>query len=119
MKALLKIIAVAAFGLVTLVSCDNQQSLQEYYVDNQENSDFVLVDIPTSLISKDSDALTEEQKNVLKTVRKINIMAYQRTSTTDANYEAEKVKVNTILAGDDYEELMKASYRYGINETFF
>ncbi|RMB57569.1 DUF4252 domain-containing protein [Dokdonia sinensis] len=119
MKALLKIITIAAFGLVTLVSCNDKQSLQEYYVDNQENGDFVLVDIPTSLISKDSDALNEEQKKVLKTVRKINIMAYQRNSTTEANYEAEKVKVNTILAGDDYEELMKANSDMGAMKLFF
>ena len=65
---------VAAFAvLLTLASCSNKQSLQEYYVDNQENGDFILVDVPTSLLGKNVEALSEEQQEVFKTVRKILI----------------------------------------------
>ena len=48
--------------VATLMSCNNQQSLQEYYIDSKENEDFIMVDLPTSLISPKSETLSPEQK---------------------------------------------------------
>ncbi len=111
---------VALFMLgFALVSCSNQQSLQEYYVDNQENDKFVMIDIPTSLISNETKLLDEEQKKVLKTVRKINLMAYPIKEETKATYSSEKDKVKTILGGDDYVELMKFNSEQGGMKLYF
>ncbi len=111
---------VAAFAVVlTLASCSNKQSLQEYYVDNQENADFILVDVPTSLLGKNVEALSEEQQEVFKTVRKINLMAYQTKSGDTAAMQLERDKVKDILATDDYEELMKASGDMGQMRLYF
>ena len=119
MKALTKVIAIALLAVLTLVSCNDGQTLQEYYVANQENGDFIMVDVPTSLISEDSKALNEEQRNVLKTLRKINIMAYPLKEGTTIEFEAEKTKVATILAGDNYEELMKVNSDEGAMKLYF
>ena len=119
MKAIIKGIAAILLVGFSLVSCNGEQSLQEYYVDNQENSDFILVDVPTSLISDDSEVLDAEQKKILKTLRKINIMAYPLKERTKVNFEAEKLKVNTILASDDYEELMKVNSDQGSLKLYF
>ncbi|WP_298354113.1 DUF4252 domain-containing protein [uncultured Dokdonia sp.] len=111
---------VAAFAVVlTLASCSNKQSLQEYYVDNQENGDFILVDVPTSLLGKNVEALSEEQQEVFKTVRKINLMAYQTKSGDTAAMQVERDKVKDILTSDDYEELMKASGDMGQMRLYF
>ncbi|EAQ37948.1 MULTISPECIES: DUF4252 domain-containing protein [Dokdonia] len=111
---------VAAFAvLLTLASCSNKQSLQEYYVDNQENGDFILVDVPTSLLGKNVEALSEEQQEVFKTVRKINLMAYQTKSGDTAAMQVERDKVKDILTSDDYEELMKASGDMGQMRLYF
>ncbi|MFC4691688.1 DUF4252 domain-containing protein [Dokdonia genika] len=111
---------VAAFAvLLTLASCSNKQSLQEYYVDNQENGDFILVDVPTSLLGKNVEALSEEQQEVFKTVRKINLMAYQTKSGDTAAMQVERDKVKEILTSDDYEELMKASGDMGQMRLYF
>ncbi len=111
---------VAAFAvLLTLASCSNKQSLQEYYVDNQENDDFILVDVPTSLLGKNVEALSEEQQEVFKTVRKINLMAYQTKSGDTAAMQVERDKVKDILTSDDYEELMKASGDMGQMRLYF
>lgn len=111
---------VAAFAvLLTLASCSNKQSLQEYYVDNQENGDFILVDVPTSLLGKNVEALSEEQQEVFKTVRKINLMAYQTKSGDTAAMQLERDKVKEILTSDDYEELMKASGDMGQMRLYF
>ncbi|ANH60594.1 DUF4252 domain-containing protein [Dokdonia donghaensis] len=111
---------VAAFAVVlALASCSNKQSLQEYYVDNQENGDFILVDVPTSLLGKNVEALSEEQQEVFKTVRKINLMAYQTKSGDTAAMQVERDKVKDILTSDDYEELMKASGDMGQMRLYF
>lgn len=119
MKTIIKSILAMVVCSLFLVSCSNQQSLQEYYVDNQENANFVMVDVPTSLISEDSEALDAEQKKILKTLRKINIMAYPLKADTQANFESEKTKVNTILASDDYQELMKVNSDMGAMKLYF
>ena len=105
--------------VLTLASCTNKQTLQEYYVDNQENNDFMLVDVPTSLLGKNIDVLTEEQQKVFKTVRKINIMAYRTKSGDTAKMQGERSKIKQILAADDYEELMKASGDMGQMNLYF
>ncbi|MDE0599781.1 MAG: DUF4252 domain-containing protein, partial [Dokdonia donghaensis] len=111
---------VAVFAvLLTLSSCSNKQSLQEYYVDNQENGDFILVDVPTSLLGKNVEALSEEQQEVFKTVRKINLMADQTKSGDTAAMQVERDKVKDILTSDDYEELMKASGDMGQMRLYF
>lgn len=119
MKKIIKLSALLCLTLFTLASCSDGQSLQEYYVEKQENSDFILVDVPTSLISDDTKALDKEQKRVLKTIRKINIMAYPLKDSTTAAFESEKTKLMSILAGDDYQELMKASSDMGSMRLYF
>lgn len=100
----LKLILVG-ITLAFLTSCQNKQSLQEYYIDSKENDAFIMVDLPTSLIAPATDEMTADQKKVLNSVKKVNLLAY---SLKDSSfYNSETVKVKEILADDDYEELMK------------
>lgn len=119
MKSLISNILTAMLVAVSLTSCSDTQSLQEYYVDNQENNDFILVDVPTSLLGKNIDVLSADQQAVFKTVRKINMMAYQTKEGDTAKMKAERNKIKTILTKDDYEELMKASGEMGQMRLYF
>lgn len=119
MKKILTQRALLLLAIITLGSCSDRQSLQEYYVDNQENGDFVLVDVPTSLLSGDLGLINEEQQEILKTIRKVNIMAYPVKESTALGFAAEKTKLMNILAGDDYEELMKANSDQGNMRLYF
>lgn len=119
MKTIVKLSALALITVLTLASCSNGQSLQEYYVDNQENGDFILVDVPTSLVSGDLGLLDNEQREILKTIRKVNIMAYPVKESTAAGFAGEKTKLMNILASDDYEELMKANSDQGNMRLYF
>lgn len=119
-KTVIKLSVLLVLAVFTVTSCSSdKKSLQEYYVDNQENNDFVLVDVPASLISGSSAFLTKEQNEVLETIRKINIMAYPIKDATSINYQGEKTKLMSILAGDDYEELMKANSDEGSIRLYF
>lgn len=97
---------IMVFLAILIVSCDGEQSLQEYYVDHKENNDFVMLDVPASLISPRSDKLTPDQNEVVQTVKKINILALPLNAETKELYKLETEKVKEILARDGYEELM-------------
>lgn len=98
---------------VVLSSCSTTQSLQEYYVDNTENPNFLAFDIPTSILSLDAVELSEEQTRAYESLKKLNVLAFKKTMDNAAAYKAEKTKVKAILANDDYEELMKMNTGFG------
>ncbi|MCB0473194.1 MAG: DUF4252 domain-containing protein, partial [Flavobacteriaceae bacterium] len=75
MKQLLKISALLMVMLLT--SCADQHSLQKYYVDNQDNADFISIDIPASVITL-KDNVSAEDQEALKSLKKMNILAFKK-----------------------------------------
>ena len=74
--ALLKYLTVLVIAALTLISCDNGKSLQRYLVDKQEDDRFLKVDIATSLFQSDDSKFTEEEQDILKTIKKIYTVIY-------------------------------------------
>jgi len=107
MITIVKYITVAALALFSLMSCNTETSLQEYLVAKQDDDAFIKVDLPSSLLDSEESALDTEQKEILKTVKKVNIVAYPIKNGNLAEYHIEKDKVNTILADDTYKLLSK------------
>lgn len=101
----IKIIGIL-FSWLLMSSCNNGQSLQEYYVENQENKDFVAIDIPASMFANVSN-LDEEQRRTLETIKKINVLAIPKKTANQEKIEAEKANVANILNNDKYELLMR------------
>ncbi|MGY5848410.1 DUF4252 domain-containing protein [Salegentibacter sp. HM20] len=101
---------IAGFGLALLglVACQNEQSIQEYYVANQEKSEFVAIDVPTSLFAN-TESLNAEQKETLETVKKINVLAFplKESGENHESYETEKENLSKVLQNEKYQLLMK------------
>jgi len=104
----IKIVSLA-LGITAFVSCASEPSLQEYYVENQQDNKFIAVDVPTSMFTN-AEQLDETQKETLETVKKINVLALAVKDNKE-EYEAEKVKLADILKNEKYQLLMK----YGSN----
>lgn len=98
---------------VLLGSCASQQSLQEYYVDNQENPNFISLDIPASILKMDEVDLTNGQKEAMESLKKFNLLAFKKTADNSTDFKLEKAKVKEILKNDDFIELMKINSQYG------
>lgn len=111
MKIISKIGVLAI--VMVLASCASQQSLQEYYVDNQENPNFISLDIPASILNMDEVELSEVQKEAVGSLRKFNLLAFKKTSENVVDYKLEKAKVKEILKNADFTELMKINSSYG------
>ncbi|WP_420322890.1 DUF4252 domain-containing protein [Flagellimonas sp.] len=111
MKNIVKSLFVA--GAILLASCSSQQSLQEYYVDNSENPNFIVVDVPASILKMDGVDLTDTQREAVESLRKFNLLAFKKNADNAAEYNAEKAKVKEILKDDEFVELMKINSSYG------
>ncbi|MFC4219907.1 DUF4252 domain-containing protein [Flagellimonas marina] len=105
--------SVLVVGAILLASCSSQQSLQEYYVDNSENPNFISIDLPASILKMDAVDLNPTQKEAVESLRKFNLLAFKKDADNALEFEAEKKKVREILKGDDFVELMKINSKYG------
>lgn len=103
----LKIFGLLMVTVLSLLSCNNELSLQRFFIDSKENDHYISLDIPTSILQlKDADA-TEEIKNIVKTIRKVNFLGFQLTEDSKAIFLAEKTKIKAILKQSSYHELMR------------
>jgi len=107
MSTLVKYITAAALAVLSLMSCNTETSLQEYLVAKQDDDTFVKVDLPSSLLDTEKNSLDAEQKEILKSVKKMNVVAYPIKKGNVAEYQVEKEKITTILADEKYKLLSK------------
>ena len=111
MKKLSTLLSAAV--LLLALGCSSTQSLQEYYIDSAENPNFISLDLPASILKLDEVDLTDEQRTAVESLRKLNILAFKKTTENSAEYEVEKGKVNAILKNSEFKELMKLNSSYG------
>ena len=102
---LIKLVSVLLVA-IAFTACNNEQSLQQYYVENQGDKEFVAIDVPTSLFAN-TESLTADQKNTLETVKKINIIAIPNKEENKLKIDQEKKKLTKILKDEKYQLLMK------------
>lgn len=108
------VVVILTMGFLLLLSaCSSTQSLQEYYVDNSENPNFIFLDVPASILNLESEDLTEGQRIAVQSLKKLNVLAFKKTEQNTDLYSSEKAKVNAILKNDDFVELMKINSKYG------
>lgn len=105
MKNLIKSISILLIVLV-FTSCDNSPSLQKYYVESNDNPEFVNFDIPASVLELRNEEVSEDVKKTLKSIRKVNILGYQLKEDNKTTFKEERKKVKEILKNPKYQELM-------------
>jgi hypothetical protein len=101
------IYSLAIIGSLLLSSCNNEPTLQKYFVENTENKNFIALDLSPSILNIDSSKLSMEQNVALKSFDKMNILAFKLDDKNKAEFEVERTKVNEILKDEKYQQLMK------------
>ncbi len=99
--------------MLVLASCSSTQSLQEYYVDNSENPNFLSLDLPVSLLNMEKADLNEDQREALNSLKKMNVLAFKKNDSNTMEFEAEKANVKAILKNEKFIDLMKLNTSYG------
>ena len=93
------------FTAIMFMACNNQPSIQEYYVEKQQNDNFIALDLPASLLKLDENA-SKETKETLNTIKKLNVLAFKVTEANKKDFDGEYAQVKTILKGKKYNELI-------------
>lgn len=93
-------------GAISLISC-NDKSLQKYLVEKQDDDKFVKMDIAASLFQGRKSNFTEEEKEILNTIKKVNLVAYTIHDGDTADYEMERQELKAILDQPEYKELTR------------
>jgi len=104
--ALAKYLTVLVLGALSVVSC-NDKSLQKYLVEKQEDDKFVKMDLAASLLQGRNSNFTQEEKDILNTIKKVNVVAYPIKDGDTADYELERQELKSILDQEEYKELTR------------
>ncbi len=107
MKRILKISGLVIAVALLTIACDTNPSLQKYYVDSKENSEFISIDLPSSILQLKDTEVSDDIKNTLETIQKVNFLALQLSETNKELYASEKQKVKEILKNPKYKQLMR------------
>ena len=98
---------VLSLLLMSFIACEKEPSLQKYFVEKTESSDFISVDMSPSILNIKPDALSTEQQEALKTFKKMNILAFKINDENKTKFDGERTKVKEILKDEKYQQLMK------------
>lgn len=105
MTTLVKYSVLIALTVLSLMSCQSGKSLQRYLVDKQEDDRFLKVDIATSLFQNDESNFTAEEKEILKSIKKINVVAYPFKKGNELEFASEKSILKEIIDQEEYKTL--------------
>ena len=92
--------------MMLLASCCQEPPLQRYFVEQGSKPGFMTLDIAPTFIKTDSLKLSAEEQEALKSLHKFNILAFTANDKNKAQLKQEQEKVNALLKGEEYEELM-------------
>ncbi len=110
MKKLISIFVSAIFFTILFVSCDSGQSLQKYYVESESSDNFISLNIPASIINLKED-VSEETKETLKSLKKLNVLAFKLDAENEAEFLVENKKIKEILNNKKFKELMRGKHK--------
>lgn len=106
MKKLTTIISLLL--LVFFVSsCKNEKSLQAYLVDSSGKEGFYSGDLPVGSMLTPKTEVSNQVKETIKSIKKVNVAFLKKTTENDVAYEAEKAKLKNIFTNKDYINLGK------------
>ncbi|NQX84346.1 MAG: DUF4252 domain-containing protein [Flavobacteriaceae bacterium] len=108
MTTSIKTICVLCFIVIAFMSCNQGETLQSYFVANQERPSFIAVDVPISFLDLDNIELTQIQKEAYESIDKLNMLGYKLDNDNGDEYKAELEKVRRILRNEKYQELFRA-----------
>ena len=106
MKKLTSYLALFTIAIAIVACGGSEASLQKYYIDSQDDKNFISVDVPASILTLQED-VEPEVKEAYKSLKKMNVLAFTKNDTNEAEYAIEKEKVKKILKNSKFTELFR------------
>ena len=67
--------------ILAAVSCNNNTSVQEYFIKSKDNDKFISLNIDPNMFTNLKDLEDEVSKDILKSFEKVNVLAYRLDKT--------------------------------------
>ena len=96
---------IIPFLLLIFVAC-KKESVQTYFIENQQKKEFVSVDISSSILKLSEVLASEKDKKAYQSIQNINVLALPIQRAKEGQYEQEKDRFKQILKGSSYKKLM-------------
>lgn len=109
MKNLISIFVYTLTLTVFLTSCNNEKSLQKYYVEKQNNDNFIAIDLPASLINL-NDNVSEESRETIETLKKLNILAFKLNDNNVEAFTRESKEIKEVMSNEKFNDLMRGKH---------
>jgi len=111
MKRAVQNMLLSLFTTAILVSCSSGPTLQTYFVDHQEEPNFISQDLPISMLNMDTATFTEEEHEAFKSVKRLNFLGFKANENNAEVAKAEIATVKNILKGEKYKDLIEFSHK--------
>ncbi|AOW19839.1 DUF4252 domain-containing protein [Urechidicola croceus] len=118
MKRFIKYFGILVIMAMFTISCNQHPSLQKYYVDSQENTDFIALDIPASILKLKQEDVSKEEIEALNSIKKVNFLGFQLNENNLIEYNEEKLKVKEILKNPKYQELISVGGKQSLSVKY-
>ncbi|MDO5608657.1 MAG: DUF4252 domain-containing protein [Capnocytophaga sp.] len=89
---------------ISLVSCQKQVTLQQYFVEKSNQPDFTTMNFNPNDYLKGL-AFDDEKSKALKTIKSVNVLSFKKQDEVQFQKETEQIK--EILSNEKYQELLK------------
>ena len=101
----MKRFTLLVLATIFVMSFQPAMTLQRYFIESQENTDFALIEIPASLLGASLEDLTPEQTATFSSLRKVSILMYRNADNKEfiAN---QQTLINRFLKSDGFEDLV-------------
>jgi hypothetical protein len=89
------------------IACNQEPTLQKYYVEHQDDENFVVLDVPSSLFLRENSSLSNEDQKAIKSIKKANVLVLPVNGENKEIFKSEKATMETILKDEKYKTLMR------------
>lgn len=103
------------FLVLFATSCKNEKSLQSYLVDSSGKEGFFTGDLPVSSVLSTKADVSDDVKETVKSIKKINVAFLKKTEDNEVAYETEKAKLKNIFSDNDNYKSLMAMKAKGMN----
>lgn len=103
----MKKIIILLFATVITYSCQKDANIEQFMVNRQENSQVTSFDITPEMLQFKEGIISPENKELLQTVRKANIMFYKTDTLNKDTYTKDIQILKNIFKNKKYQEIAR------------
>ena len=106
MIKIINYIALLVISIILAISCTSDSDLQNYFVNHQDDANFIAIDIPSSILG-DTNDVSDEVKEAVHSFKKLNVLAFKKNDSNKETYLKERSTIKKILAKEPFKDLMR------------